>query len=330
MNASGISEGLIALTPENNPSPDGRSGPIVESSQEATTDGAIEFATEIYERYLQSCANIPGWFFPVSVAIWDTLLSYQAENNIRGNLMEIGVFKGKSATMAALHSHANETCVLVDPMPLDEVRQRIEHLAPEAQCHYLQEMSQYLLRYPFLTEAARDFRWIHIDGEHTAQAVSNDLSIAETLLSDRGILALDDFFSPCYPQITLALFRFLEANPGRLALILCGYNKGYLCRPKAAREYLTFIRSSLYPNLAKRNCQRVTVCKTTGRHEHFRSNRAVQRHGLSRTRLGPAEYLYLSLAHPREVLPVFTPDRVNECNRDLTPIETIRIGLWPG
>ncbi len=259
MNASGIAEGLI----ENKPLPDGRSGATSESSQEVTTDRAIEFSTEIYERYLQSCTIIPGWFFPVSVAIWDTLLSYQAENNIRGNLMEIGVFKGKSATMAALHSHTNETCVLVDPMPLDEVRQRIEHLAPETQCQYLQERSQYLPRYSFLTEAARDFRWIHIDGEHTAQAVSNDLAVAETLLSDRGILTLDDFFSPSYPQITLALFRFMEANPGRLALILCGYNKCYLCRPNAAREYLTFIRSSLYRNLVKRNCKQVTVCKTT-------------------------------------------------------------------
>jgi hypothetical protein len=46
-----------------------------------------------------------------------------AENNIRGNLTEIGVFKGKSAAMAALHSQTSETCVLVDAMPLDEVRQ---------------------------------------------------------------------------------------------------------------------------------------------------------------------------------------------------------------
>jgi methyltransferase family protein len=263
MNSSGVSEGLIALTLENNPFPDGGLGATVESAQEVTTDGAVEFATKIYERYVQSCATVPGWFFPVSAAIWDTLLSYQVENNIRGNLMEIGVYKGKSAVMAALHSQANETCILVDPMPLDDVRQRIEYLVPQTQCQYLQEKSQYLLRYAFLTEAARDFRWIHIDGEHTAEAVSNDLSIAETLLCDRGILAVDDFFSPSYPQITLAVFRFLEANPNRLALILCGYNKGYLCRPKAAREYLTFIRSSLYPNLAKRNCQRVTVCKTT-------------------------------------------------------------------
>jgi predicted O-methyltransferase YrrM len=223
----------------------------------------LELPTELYQRYQQSCATIAGWFSAESAAIWDTLLGYQEANAICGNLLEIGVFQGKSAAMAALHSQPKETCVLVDPMPLDEVHQRIDQIAPAAKCQYLQELSQYLPRYPFVGEAARDFRWIHIDGEHSAQAVSSDLALAERLLSDRGILVLDDFFSPGYPQITQALFRFLEATPGRLTLVLCGYNKGYLCRPRAAREYLTFIRSFLYPNMAKRGCGRITICKTS-------------------------------------------------------------------
>jgi predicted O-methyltransferase YrrM len=223
----------------------------------------MDLSTERHERYQQSCANIPGWFSRESAAIWDTLLSYQEASKIGGNLLEIGVFQGKSAAMAALHSQPNETCLFVDPMPLEEVRQRMEQIAPDAKCQYLQESSQYLLRYPFVGQAARDFRWIHIDGEHSAQAVSNDLAVAEMLLSDRGMLVLDDFFSPCYPQITQALFRFLEATPGRLTLVLCGYNKGYLCRPRAAREYLTFMQSSLYPNMTARGGGRVTICKTS-------------------------------------------------------------------
>jgi len=223
----------------------------------------LELSTELYQRYLQSCANIPGWFYPQSAAIWDTLLSYQKATAIAGNLLEIGVFQGKSAAMAALHRQGEETCVFVDPMPLEEVRQRIEQIVPEAKCQYIQELSQYLLRHEFVREAARDFRWIHIDGEHSAQAVSSDLTVAEMLLSDRGMVVLDDFFSPGYPQITQALFRFLEATPGRLTLVLCGYNKGYLCRPRAAREYLTFMRSFLHANMTKRGCGRITVCKTS-------------------------------------------------------------------
>jgi hypothetical protein len=233
-------------------------------SLESTLEIATKPAVERYQRYMETCANIPGWFSAESAAIWDILLDYQATNQICGNLLEIGVFQGKSAVMAALHCRNNETCVLVDPFwPLDDPRQHIELVAPNAKCEYLKESSQYLSRHPFLREAARDFRWIHIDGEHTAQAVSNDLAIAETLLSDRGVLVLDDFLSPSYPQITQAVFRFLDATPGRLTLFLCGYNKGYLCRPRAAREYLTFIRYFLLPNMTNRNCGRITVCKTT-------------------------------------------------------------------
>ena len=155
------------------------------SSLESALDPSLEIATEPtverYQRYMESSANIVGWFSPESAAIWDILLGYQETNKICGNLLEIGVFQGKSAVMAALHCQANETCVLVDPfVPFEGARQRIELVAPDAKCEYLKESSQYLPRHPFVREAARDFRWIHIDGEHTAQAVSNDLAIAET------------------------------------------------------------------------------------------------------------------------------------------------------
>ena len=45
--------------------------------------------------------------------------------------------------------------------------------------------------------------------------------------------------------------------------MLGGFNKGYLCRPKAAREYLQFVRTSLYSNMADRGCDKVTIWKTT-------------------------------------------------------------------
>ena len=154
---------------------------------------ALELSTDLHQRFLDSFSDVPGWFYPESAAIWDTLLSYQTASNIYGNLLEIGVFQGKSAAMAALHRQGEETCILVDPLPLKGARQRIESVLPEAKCEYIQEMSQHLPRHAFVRDAARDFRWIHIDGEHSAQAMQNDLAIAESLLSDRGILVIDDF-----------------------------------------------------------------------------------------------------------------------------------------
>ena len=128
----------------------------------------MDLSIDLYQRYLQHFSNTPGWFYPQSAAIWDTLLSYQEASNNIGNVLEIGVFQGKSAGMLALHRQREETCVFVDPAPLNEVQQRIELAVPGAKCEYMQEMSQFLPRHSFVREAARDFRWIHIDGEHSA------------------------------------------------------------------------------------------------------------------------------------------------------------------
>ena len=129
------------------------------SSLESALDPSLEIATEPtverYQRYMESSANIVGWFSPESAAIWDILLGYQETNTICGNLLEIGVFQGKSAVMAALHCQANETCVLVDPfVPFEGARQRIELVAPDAKCEYLKESSQYLPRHPFVRSGA--------------------------------------------------------------------------------------------------------------------------------------------------------------------------------
>jgi hypothetical protein len=172
------------------------------------------------------------------------------------------VWKGKSAALAALHCQGDDACVFVDVMPLDEAKARIQSGHTRNNCHYLQEQSQFLAR-PFVSQGIRAFRWIHVDGEHSGQSVTNDLEIADHLLSDRGIAVFDDFFSPGYSQVTQAVFQFLATRPGRFALVLCGFNKGYLCRPKAAGEYLQFVRTSLYSNMADRGCDKVTIWKTT-------------------------------------------------------------------
>lgn len=216
-----------------------------------------------FEDYMRSFTNVAGWFPTPAAAIWDCLLDFQEISGINGNLMEIGVLKGKSAGFAALHCQRGEFCLFVDPSRLAEARETIDRLVPKAKCKYIEEKSYLLPRYPAFKEILSSFRWIHIDGEHTGQAVAGDLGLADDLVSPRGIVSVDDFFSPSYPQITRAVFDFMATRPGRLTLILCGYQKGYLCRPTAARSYLDYIRSSLHRGLSERQCGACTIWKTT-------------------------------------------------------------------
>ena len=168
---------------------------------------------------------------------------------------EIGVWKGKSAALAALHCEGDDACVFVDAMPLDEAKARITPVRPRVTCHYLQEQSQFLARHPFVSQGIRAFRWIHVDGEHSGQAVTNDLEIVDHLLSDRGIAVFDDFFrrlsqdgprQSCNLRISVPV-----ACPHSLRI-----QQGYLCRPEATREYLNLLRTSLYSNMAERGCDK--------------------------------------------------------------------------
>lgn len=219
-------------------------------------------ADERFETMLGIVRGIEGFMEESNVAIWDSLLCLHNDICIQGNLMEIGVYKGKSASVLCQHRRPDEELWLVDFSAfIDEAQRNLSSLTP-ARVHFVKQRSSDLWRHEGLRAARRSFRWVHIDGEHTGSAVANDLSLASDLLADRGIVCVDDFFNPAYPQITAAVFQCLQSRPYELVLVLCGQNKGYLCRPTAARYYTDYFRNALSKDLVSRGIQYLTLFKT--------------------------------------------------------------------
>ena len=216
----------------------------------------------VFDTYLVASRALPGWFFRRSSAIWDCLLTYQDELKIGGHLLEIGVYRGKSALLSAMHAREDEICMFVDPV-LHELTEATLRDASKAGCIFLREASVALHRNPILLSHARSFRWIHIDGEHSGTAVYDDITIGCQLLGERGILILDDFFSPIWPQITKAAFEFCSQHRSELALFLCGDNKGYFCRPRHMSLYMGFIRERMFGEMEARGEGNISICKTT-------------------------------------------------------------------
>ena len=127
---------------------------------------------------------------------------------------------------------------------------------------WLEEASQHIRRAERLMSLAGTFRWIHVDGEHSGRAVLNDLEIAETMLSPEGVICLDDFMSPAYPQVTMAAFRFLDSRNGRFSLFLNGFNKGYISAAGYVPTYLRLLKDHLCQELRRRRFPDFTVWKT--------------------------------------------------------------------
>ena len=202
-----------------------------------------------------------GFFTHQNAALWDSLLCYQKKQYLLGDMLEIGVYKGRSALLSSLHLMDQEKFFLIDGSPF--IREAEEHLNPilgDRGC-YIQKMS-YDLEIDFFKDIRQKCRWIHIDGEHTGRAVINDLEFCEQMLSDNGILILDDFFNPMYPQLTEAAFMFLQHNKFKLSMFLCGWNKAYLARPMFAVNYRNFIRQNLASELHTRDIHDFMIAKT--------------------------------------------------------------------
>jgi len=216
-----------------------------------------------YHLYCENAAHIDGWFTDQAAALWDCLLSYQDANSIRGNLLEIGVHKGKSALLSAMHTRCDEEQFLIDVAPLNDATDLIRRVCPDTKLRTFEQPSRLMRRLPFFSEMASSFRWIHIDGGHTAQDVTTDLEIAHQLLADDGVVSLDDFFSFPFPQVTAATFSFMAAHPHTFALVLGGFAKGYLCRPLMVKQYLTYIKDCLPADMSVRGHERFTLWKTT-------------------------------------------------------------------
>lgn len=177
---------------------------------------------------------------PHSAGLFHFFLAYQpaAERNI----LEIGVFKGKSAIIFAHEAiERDETLVLMDIYIRPEV-DALKQLHPKIQ---VIEADSFNLPKIAAVHAAAPFRFIHVDGAHGYSHVMDDIKNSAKLLSRYGIICLDDFLSPVWPEVTVATFDFLTGREHDLVLFLAGFNKGYLCRSVALPSYCELIEGPL-------------------------------------------------------------------------------------
>ncbi|MEO0650320.1 MAG: class I SAM-dependent methyltransferase, partial [Planctomycetota bacterium] len=210
---------------------------------------------ERFRRYMEVYERTDGWFAKQSAAIWDSFLCFHEAQGVKGHLLEIGVHEGKSGSLLAAHKKQGEQLWGVDAwLRTEKIEAAFGSLRPmpDPSIHLLHETSYRLGVHRQLAPLQRQFRFVHIDGEHSGPAVHNDLDLAHTFLTGDGLVSVDDIFSASYPQLTDALFRYLHQHPDRFKLVLFGFNKAYLTRPMVAHDYRTFIDRALQDELDAR------------------------------------------------------------------------------
>ena len=189
-------------------------------------------------------------FSDFSMAVVDSLLSKQSKN---GDLLEIGVYRGRSAALIGRHLRSNERLTLVD---ITDYLDR-DSIKPFSESVDFKICSSEMLKFVFsgtYNALKGRCRFIHIDASHAYRPTLLELKLADQLLAKSGgFIAMDDFANLNYGQNIAAIFKYLYTSGTDLELFLVSDEKCYICRKRDREEMSTYILSHLLSDMADRD-----------------------------------------------------------------------------
>ncbi|MFI9104562.1 class I SAM-dependent methyltransferase [Streptomyces fildesensis] len=204
-------------------------------------------------------AEVKGWFFPADQLLFDWLLSRQQERTEPGDLLEVGVYMGKSAIFTGSYLREGErftVCDLFDAPAEDsdnsaEMARSYSTLTRRAfEANYLSFHEELPTVVQGLSSVVPDHvtadscRFVHIDASHLYEHVHADITDARDLLKAHGVVVLDDFRAEHCPGVAAAAWQ--AVTTGGLHVICITERKlyGTWGDPAAVRaELLTWLET---------------------------------------------------------------------------------------
>ncbi len=215
--------------------------------------------TRALNSYIRSGMHaVAGYLKSVDAKIIASILGFQQEQHIAGNLCEIGVHHGRLFLLLAFARNDGERAVGIDLFLDDGINAssnwhsgRDRALAVNARRFGLSFRDDEIVKASSLDIDANDImkhtggpiRLFSVDGGHDYRCVENDLILARQTISDKGVIAVDDFFNPEWPEVTLATYDFLRAT-NEIIPFLISPGKLYLTTLAMASTYREAVQRS--------------------------------------------------------------------------------------
>ncbi|GAB4274021.1 MAG: hypothetical protein Kow0013_28030 [Pararhodobacter sp.] len=154
--------------------------------------------------------DVPGWFMPIDQAAFSWVLDFQNRTEEPGGLVELGVFKGKSAILMGNFLREGEVFTAVDLF--DDIETSDAADKGEQVFFKSQSLTQAAFESNYLSfhktlprvvkgptsvvtrhVAPNSARFVHIDAGHTYELVREDCASARTVLRENGVVVFDDY-----------------------------------------------------------------------------------------------------------------------------------------
>lgn len=202
----------------------------------------IETNRASFNECLKKTQHTEGWFNYPTALIWNYLLSIQDMLDVRGNLVELGVWHGKSLMCSLARCRADEKHLAIDIELRDGLKSTIADSALQDRIVFRKGLSTT----PGLEQdAPGPYRWVHIDAGHEKKDVLDDLELWAPRLSENGIIVMDDFFNCRWAEVTDATFEYLYTCDHNIAPLCIGANKAYFTTKTGHPVYSEFFKSKV-------------------------------------------------------------------------------------
>ena len=208
---------------------------------------------------LRGHERVAGWLQPGATSLIWSLIEVQKHERISGDIAEIGVWHGKLFILLSLSLAGSEKARAVDPfeMPghlnfIAEFQRTLAQfkIPPETIVTHHMKSEQIPLGQAssFFGECVR---LMSLDGDHRRASIVHDLRLSNEVLSDFGVVMVDDIFSAWAPSVTEGIIDFLRHDaddlvPFALAAsdgpLTTGCAKVFLCKESAMSFYIDYLR----------------------------------------------------------------------------------------
>jgi hypothetical protein len=194
--------------------------------------------------------KVSGWFGRTDAEIFKIILSAQNDKNLSGSVAEIGVHHGKSFIELCMAIQNGESAYCVDifedqHLNLDnsgngskrKLEANLLNFGIDLSKVVIEQNSSLNVTAEDITNTIGTVRFFSVDGGHWLEIVKNDLQIAEGCLAEHGIIALDDFHRPEWPDVSAGYFAWYASRRKPIVPFAIGFNKLYLCLDSYAEFY---------------------------------------------------------------------------------------------
>jgi hypothetical protein len=216
-----------------------------EAPQLPTVD---EYASHMHEL-------VPGWFDDVDAAVFRAIDDVQRAADVKGDLLEIGAYLGKSAVLLGYLLRPQEALVVCDLFTDDDLDPDVDADATQygelSRAAFEENFARFHRRPARVIERpstqlsyevlGQSFRIVHVDGSHSYQIVRQDIDTALELVVDGGIVVVDDYRTVPH-ALGVAAAAWKAVTDGKLIPVLATVQKLYGSPPGGADATRNMLR----------------------------------------------------------------------------------------